>query len=37
MQFLEKLWKKVRKHKDIVTAKRRRNHSLSETNYHTTN
>ena len=35
---LEKLWKNVRKHRDIklVTTHKRRNQLVSETNYHTT-
>ena len=38
MQFLEKLWKNVRKHRDIklVTRERRRNYLVLEPNYHTT-
>ena len=38
MQFSEKLWKNVRKHRDIklVTIERRRNYSRSEPNYHAT-
>ena len=36
MQFLEKLWKNVRKHRNInvVTIERRRNYLVSEPNYH---
>ena len=38
MQYLEKLWKNVRKHRDIklVTANTKRNKLVSEPNYHTT-
>ena len=38
MQFLEKLWKNLRKHRDIklVTTERRRNYLMSEPNCHTT-
>ena len=38
MQFLEKLWKNVRKHIEIrlVTTERRRNYLVPESNCHTT-
>ena len=37
MQFLEKTMENVRKHRDVklVMTERRRNYSVSETNYHT--
>ena len=38
MQFLEKLWKMQKKHREIklVTIERRRKYLVSEANYHTT-
>ena len=36
MQFLEKILKNVRKHKNYITTEARRNYLVSEPNYHTT-